>query len=103
MALKSWSRENALCQDFPALSFHPFDALQPHNRDSVNATALIQDEFRVTKLTTNYKTTVKMTQTNPDQGHEDSGLEEGPAGGPGAPMPLAQLVVWLLTTHACPC
>jgi hypothetical protein len=34
-----------------------------------------------------------MTQTDLGQGHEDSGYEEGLAGGPGAPMPLSQLAV----------
>lgn len=40
-----------------------------------------------------------MTQANLEQGNEDSGFEEGLAGGPGAPMPLAQLAVGLLTVH----
>lgn len=34
-----------------------------------------------------------MTQTDTEQGHEDSGFDEGLAGGPGAPMPLSQLAV----------
>ena len=40
-----------------------------------------------------------MTQTNLEQGHEESGFEDGLAGGPGAPMPLAQLTVCLLTAY----
>lgn len=44
-----------------------------------------------------------MTQANLEQGHEDSGFEEGLAGGPGAPMPLAQLAVWLLTAQVYLC
>lgn len=36
-----------------------------------------------------------MTQTDIEQGHEDSGYDEGLAGGPGAPMPLSQLAVRL--------
>lgn len=40
-----------------------------------------------------------MTQANTEQGNDDSGFEEGLAGGPGAPMPLSQLAVCLLTVH----
>jgi DNA repair protein RAD51 len=36
-----------------------------------------------------------MTQANLEQGQDDSGYEEGLAGGPGAPMPLNQLAVCL--------
>lgn len=36
-----------------------------------------------------------MTQASTEQGHDDSGYEEGLAGGPGAPMPLTQLAVQL--------
>lgn len=35
----------------------------------------------------------RMTQVDPEQGNDDSGFEEGLAGGPGAPMPLTQLAV----------
>lgn len=34
-----------------------------------------------------------MTQADAEQGQDDSGYEEGLAGGPGAPMPLGQLAV----------
>jgi hypothetical protein len=38
---------------------------------------------------------ITMTQADTEQGHDDSGYEEGVAGGPGAPMHLSQLVVCL--------
>ncbi len=43
-----------------------------------------------------------MTQASIEHGNDDSGCEEGLAGGPGAPMPLSQLAVGLLTVHRHP-
>ena len=37
-----------------------------------------------------------MTQANVEPDNDESGYEEGLAGGPGAPMPLSQLAVRML-------
>ena len=42
---------------------------------------------------TGSSTDSKMTQADHETGNEDSGYDEGLAGGPGAPMPLTQLAV----------
>lgn len=49
------------------------------------------------------KQAANMTQANVEQGHDDSGFEDSPAGGPGAPMPLIQLAVCLLKTNIYRC